>query len=255
METRPLYNHSRPPQLFPPLRKPSSVTTRSNVPGQRHWSLWEGGPGLWWTAKEEGWRAAASILGWGAVESLTYGLVSSRGRGTWLLPVTALEWGFRSNFWGLVWKFPICKYQYLLIFTNLPKKVLRKYFSLRKERAKLPVHASCTWWYGHLLMGSALALGRLFKFQGSPSIILGEGNEVIINSYLNGKTKLRHSRGKNSTQRGGKASLMNIRDLRDWFCWSRAKYQRRTYIRHVSILLSYAPKLHQIKNALFPPLP
>ena len=57
-----------------------------------------------------------------------------------------------------------------------------------REKANLPVHASGSWWGGHLLRAPTLALGRVFTFQGSPliteKIILGEGNEIITNNSL-----------------------------------------------------------------------
>ena len=50
------------------------------------------------------------------------------------------------------------------------------------------MHASSSWWGGGLLRAPALALGRVFTFQGSPliteKIILGEGKEIITNNCL-----------------------------------------------------------------------
>ena len=143
-----------------------------------------------------GWHAPGPL----ARQEMLLRLVRGRGRGMkggrWVKSLESLTSSLLSNGWqwpsscqSLPWRNVASGVSHLISedwcensqFVSIGASCFR-------ERANLPVHASRSWWGGHLLRAPALALGRVFAFQGSPliteKIILGEGNEIITNNSL-----------------------------------------------------------------------
>ena len=111
-----------------------------------------------------------------SLESLTISLLSN-----------GCQWP--SSCWFLPWKNVASGVSHLISedwfensqFVNIGASCFR-------EKANLPVHASGSWWGGHLLRAPTLALGRVFTFQGSPliteKIILGKVMKSLPTTLL-----------------------------------------------------------------------